>query len=144
MCSPYLWDSARPGGRTSAKLQALRLLHLHAQHAAVPRIAARAVCRLPARRHFTPGLWPHHRFAVSFPIDFKFYYWLLEHLRTRGFPSPSICLFPVEGMSFTIFIRWLVPSPSACTWRYPWLALGQVWETGLTSSDICGTETLCS
>lgn len=74
--------------------------------------ATRAVCLLPARRHIVPGLWPHHRFAVSFHIDFKFYYWLLERSRTQGFPSPSILLFPAEGFHFAIFIPWLVTSCS--------------------------------
>lgn len=108
------------------------------------RVAAQPVCLLPVWRLFIPGLWLHHRFAVSFHIDFKFYYRLLEHSRARGFPTPSIRLFPVKGMSFAIFISWLVTSPSVCTGKYPWLAVGQVWETGLASPDICAAEMLCS
>lgn len=110
-CLPHPWGDSSPGGRISTNSQAPRCLPL-AAHCAVPRTAAPAVCLLPARRHFIPGLRPHHWFAVSFAIDFKFYYWLLEHLRTRDFPSPSIRLFPVEGMCFTIFIPWPVTNPS--------------------------------
>lgn len=58
--------------------------------------------------------WPLAPSSVCrrLPHYFKFYHWLLEYLKTEGFPSPSIHLFLVQGISFAIFISWPVTRPS--------------------------------